>query len=442
VGVALAASALVLTACSSNSGGSTTASSKTITQADITKALNTPTTITFWSWLPDIQNEVNLFEKQYPKIKVNYTNAGQGTPEYTKLRTVLKAGSGQPDVVQVEYQYISSFQSDLLNLAPYGGSGLQSQFTPAVWKQVAIDGAVYGVPQDTSPMGNLYRTDILQQAGITTAPTTWTQYMADAKTIKAKTGSFISDLPPNDGAEFLAYLWQNGARPFNYDGKKTIKVDLDSPQSEQVVSYWQSMLDQGLVDNAPDFTSDWFQGFAKNKYAGWLVPSWGPDQLIGSVANTSGKWRAAPLPNWDASKPTSSFWGGSSDAVPKSTKNPIAAYTLAKWLNTNHTSVSMETLSSQSLYPASVYGLTNPKWISAKVPFFGGQQVNKIFSNITKTIDPNFGWLPYMDYVYTQYSNTLGKAIANKTSMLAGLKAWQAAVANYGKQQGFTVTTS
>ena len=76
--------------------------------------MNTPTTITFWSWLPGVRSEINLFEKKYPKIKVNYQNAGQGTPEYTKLRTVIKAGSGQPDVAQVEYQYISSFASDLV----------------------------------------------------------------------------------------------------------------------------------------------------------------------------------------------------------------------------------------------------------------------------------------------------------------------------------------
>src|SRR3954447_15417659 len=57
-----------------------------------------PVTLTFWTWLPNIQTEVNQFQASHPGVKVKVVNAGQGTPEYTKLRTALKAGSGAPDV--------------------------------------------------------------------------------------------------------------------------------------------------------------------------------------------------------------------------------------------------------------------------------------------------------------------------------------------------------
>src|SRR5205085_4569061 len=48
-------------------------------------------TLTFWTWVPNIQTEVNLFQQAHPGIKVHVINAGQGAPEYTKLRTALKA---------------------------------------------------------------------------------------------------------------------------------------------------------------------------------------------------------------------------------------------------------------------------------------------------------------------------------------------------------------
>ena len=164
-GAVIAAVSLVLAGCSSSGGTGSSGSGTTgpVTQAEITKAMNTPTTITFWSWLPGVHNEISLFEKKYPKIKVNYQNAGQGTPEYTKLRTVIKAGSGQPDVAQVEYQYISSFASALANLKQYGAANIQAEFTPSVWKQVSLNGQVLGVPQDIGPMGNLYRSDIYKK---------------------------------------------------------------------------------------------------------------------------------------------------------------------------------------------------------------------------------------------------------------------------------------
>ncbi len=62
-----------------------------------------PVEITFWSWVPGIEQEVKLFEKSHPDINVNYVNAGQGADQYTKLRTALKAGEGVPDVVQIEF---------------------------------------------------------------------------------------------------------------------------------------------------------------------------------------------------------------------------------------------------------------------------------------------------------------------------------------------------
>ncbi|GAB4002979.1 hypothetical protein GCM10029992_42880 [Glycomyces albus] len=50
-----------------------------LTQTDIDEAMSTPTDLTFWTWVPDIRNEVALFEAAYPAIKVEVVNAGQGT---------------------------------------------------------------------------------------------------------------------------------------------------------------------------------------------------------------------------------------------------------------------------------------------------------------------------------------------------------------------------
>src|SRR4051794_34963267 len=43
---------------------------QTVTQADIDKAMTTPTTLTFWTWVPNIAQEVAVFEKKYPAIKI------------------------------------------------------------------------------------------------------------------------------------------------------------------------------------------------------------------------------------------------------------------------------------------------------------------------------------------------------------------------------------
>jgi multiple sugar transport system substrate-binding protein len=139
--LALAALSL-LAACGGGGGGGSTGGTSSpaqnVSQSDIDKAMTTPTTLTFWTWVPDINKEVAVFQSKYPAIKVNVVNAGQGTPEYTKLRTALKAGTGAPDLVQMEFQYIPTFTltKSLIDLRPYGAEANKSKFVDWTWKQV------------------------------------------------------------------------------------------------------------------------------------------------------------------------------------------------------------------------------------------------------------------------------------------------------------------
>src|SRR3954465_9249124 len=131
-----------LAACGDDDKGGGTSAAAAVSQADIDKAMSTATELTFWTWVPDIQQEVALFEQKYPAIKVKVVNAGQGVAHYTKLRTALKAGTGAPDLAQIEYQAIPTFTitNSLLNLAPYGASALKDRFVDWTWGQVSGPG--------------------------------------------------------------------------------------------------------------------------------------------------------------------------------------------------------------------------------------------------------------------------------------------------------------
>src|SRR5919201_5977193 len=103
------------------------------------KSRSRTVTLTFWSWVPHLQDEVNLFNKTHPDIQVKLVNVGQGSTEYQKLRTALKAGSGAPDVVQIEFQYIPTFTTikGLVDISQYGASALAKDYVPWTWAQVA-----------------------------------------------------------------------------------------------------------------------------------------------------------------------------------------------------------------------------------------------------------------------------------------------------------------
>ncbi|GHH75118.1 extracellular solute-binding protein [Promicromonospora soli] len=432
--------ALLAAGCSAGGGEAPAAAQDAVTQEQIDEALSTPTELTFWTWVPDIDKEIALFEEQYPEIDVTVENVGQGLEHYQKVRTALQSGEGAPDVVQIEYQYLSSFTltDSLLDLAPYGAADLSGEYVDWAWNQVADGESVWAIPQDTGAMGNLYRKDILDAAGVTEPPATYEEYAEAAKKVKDETGSYISNLASNDPAQVVGLLWQAGVKPFGYDGDKTVTIDVNSPEAKEVLAYWQQLIQDDLVSTDADFNDAYYQGIVSDKYAGWLTAAWAPIFLQGTAADTSGKWAAAPLPQWEEGEQVSGNWGGSSDAVLSSTENPIAAYELAKWINNDPSSTTMFA-NEQFLFPAAKNVLESPEFTGQEVEFFGGQKVNELFAEISGTVDTEFPWLPFTEYAYSSFNEIVGTAIGEKGDLGAALDAWQEDLVTYAESQGFTV---
>jgi len=142
-----------------------------------------PITLEVWSWVSGLDKAARLFEQAYPDIKVHVNNVVGGPAEYQKLQTAIKAGSGGPDVAQIEYDFLSSFivTDGLTDLSKYGANDVKDYFVPWTWGQVSPDGkAVYGIPQDTGPMALLYNKKIFDQYGLT-VPTWQNESLKNAK---------------------------------------------------------------------------------------------------------------------------------------------------------------------------------------------------------------------------------------------------------------------
>jgi multiple sugar transport system substrate-binding protein len=399
-----------------------------------------PVTLTFWTWVPNIQSEINLFEQSHPNIKIKLVNAGQGAPEYTKLRTALKAGSGAPDVVQIEFQYLPTFEltGKLVDLSQYGANSIQNDFVPWTWSQVSQGGKVYAIPQDSGPMGLLYRTDIFAQYHLA-VPQTWAQYAQEAVALhKANPQIYMTDFPPSDPGWFNGLTWQAGSHPFGVNGTN-VSIHLDDTPALQVANYWGTLINQKVIQTAPDFTNDWYAGLGKGIYATWITAAWGPVFLSGVAAQSSGKWRAAPLPQWTPGATAAGNWGGSTDAVTTQSQHPKEAAEFAMWLNDTKQSA-LELSQKQFLFPVVKSVLSDPSF-NAPLTFYGNQQVNQVFASASDNVDTSFQWSPFQDYVYTQMSDQLSSAISGKVTFEQAMHNLQNNVVNYAKSQGFTVTS-
>ncbi|MFL5693290.1 MAG: ABC transporter substrate-binding protein [Ktedonobacteraceae bacterium] len=399
-----------------------------------------PVTLTFWTWVPNIQSEVNLFEQSHPNIKIKVVNAGQGAPEYTKLHTALKAGSGAPDIVQIEFQYLPTFEitNDLVDLSQYGANDIKNDYVPWTWSQVTQGSKVYAIPQDSGPMGLLYRKDIFDKYHLA-VPQTWAQYQQEAIALhKANPQIYMTDFPASDAGWFNGLLWQAGSRPFKGNGTN-LSINLNDSPAIQVANYWGNLINQKVVQTAPDFTTDWYTGLAKGTYATWITAAWGPVFLSGVAAQSSGKWRAAPLPQWTAGGQASANWGGSTDAVTAKSQHPKEAAEFAMWLNHDQNSAMMFA-QKQFLFPTVKGVLSNPSFMNAASPFYGGQTVNQIFASASNNVDTSYQWSPFQDYVYTQMGDQLSVAINGKSTFEQAMNNLQNKVVSYAKSQGFTVS--
>ncbi|MGW6707208.1 ABC transporter substrate-binding protein [Streptomyces sp. NPDC054956] len=430
----VAALSLSLTACggsaSSDGGG------RKGDPAAVKAALDKPAEITFWTWVPNIDKTVALFEKKYPKVKVNIVNAGRSKDEYTKLTTTLKAGEGAPDVAQVEYFALPQFAmtKSLVNLADYGAADLKDQFAESAWSQVSIAGGIYGIPQDTGPMAMFYRKDVLDRFGAT-PPTTWEEYGALAKKIQAADPSVhITYVDPGDAGTSNSLIWDFGGKPYTVDGSAGVTVDLkDDKGAKAYADTWGPMINDKLVDSTASWNDEWWKSMAAGKYATWLAGAWAPAVLEQNIPQSRGQWSVAPMPGG-----VSAENGGSSVAVTTQAKNKEASVAFAQWISSDPEAV--KSLNSEvGLFPATKVLLDNPGFRGAEVPFFPGSKPNEVFADMSKAVRPGWQYLPFQVYANAVFKDSVGQALQPGGNLPAALGTWQDRLKAYGKEQGFTV---
>jgi len=404
---------------------------------DIEAALEAGGSLTYWSWTPQAESQVAAFEKAYPNVDVELVNAGTGNDQYTKLQNSITAGSGVPDVVQIEYGALPQFalSDSLLDLTPYGFGDLEDDYTESTWGQVVFDGKIYGLPQDSGPTALFYNKTVFDQYGIE-VPTTWDEYLAAAEKLHAADPTKYITSDTGDAGFTMTSIWQAGGQPFSIDGTN-VTVNLEDEGTQRWANYWNQLVQNDLVAPTAGWTDDWYKGLADGGVASLVIGAWMPGILEGSVPDAAGDWRVAPVPTWDGT-PAASENGGGGQSVTKQSENPALAAGFLKWLNNSPESLKIFT--DEGGFPSTNAELTNDEFLNYESEYFGGQKINEVLGAAASEVVPGWSYLPFQVYANSIFGDTAGQAWANKTDLNDGLIAWQDAIIEYGSQQGFTVS--
>ena len=377
------------------------------------------------------------FEAKYPNVDVELANVGTGNDQYTALQNAIAAGSGVPDVAQVEYYALPQFAiaNSLADLDQYGAGSLDGTFTPGPWTSVKAGEGIYGLPMDSGPMALFYNEEVFKEVGVD-VPTTWDEYLEAARAIhEADADAYIAN-DTGDAGFTTSMIWQAGGKPYTVDGTN-VTINFTDEGSTTFASTWQKLIDEDLLAPIGSWSDEWYQGLGNGTIATLTIGAWMPANLESGVPSGEGKWRVAQMPQWQAGATATSENGGSSLAVPAASANQELAYAFIDYATAGD---GVATRVDGGAFPATTAELASEEFVTKEFPYFGGQKVNEVLAASAASVVPGWQYLPFQVYSNSIFNDTVGQAYVGKTTLTDGLADWQEQSTAYGNDQGFTVT--
>jgi raffinose/stachyose/melibiose transport system substrate-binding protein len=135
------------------------------------------------------QDMANEYMAAHPNVTIEITIL-ENEAFKTKLTTVMQGGT-PPDIFQswgggtMNEQADAGLLQDITSYLDADSGAWRNTFAPGALAVFAKDGKNYGVPWDMGMVSWWYNKDLFTQAGIANPPTTWTEFLADVKALKA-----------------------------------------------------------------------------------------------------------------------------------------------------------------------------------------------------------------------------------------------------------------
>lgn len=435
----LAAAAAVAVLMPLAACGSTADNSATDAQGELSGNL------TIWGWGNGMQELADGFEKLHPGVKVKYNNTGTASDTAVALQNAIAAGSGAPDVVNLQGTDVSQFAvaGSLVDLSKYGADKLADEFAQGPWRKLQYEGKPYGLPIDSGPMAFFYNDAVFKKAGVDgSAIKTWDDYYEAAKKIHALGPDYY--ITNNSGntdsySEFNAMLWQAGAKPWKVEGENiSINLDGKDEATKKVIDFQQKLIDEGLVNTSiGNWSEDWNRSLNDGTTASLAIGAWMPTNLESSAPDQKGNWRVALMPQWEEGDSFNAEDGGSAYTIPEQTKNKDLAWEFVKYAATGEGEQIM--VDKGGIFPALLKTLNSEEFKSAPSEYFGGQKINEVLAEAANMEVSEFQFLPFSTYAQSQYGDFLSPAYQGKKSYADALKAYQKNLEEYASGQGYTV---
>lgn len=416
--------ALTLTACS---GGGT---------ADPEAAAEEGGELTVWAWDPTVEPIAEAYMEAHDGVTIEVVNAGTGNDQYTALQNAIAAGSGVPDLAQIEYYALPQFAigESLADVSELGAAELDGTFTPGPWSAVQQGEGIYGLPLDSGPMALFYNATVFEEHGIE-VPETWDAYVEAARALHEADPSIYITNDTGDAGFTTSMIWQAGGQPYTVDGTD-VTIDFTDEGSTAFAETWQQLVEEELVAPISSWSDEWYQGLGDGTIATLTIGAWMPGNFESGVPDAAGDWRVAPMPQWTEGASDTAENGGSAMSVTEASENKALAYDFLEFASAGD---GVQIRLDGGGFPATVADLESEEFLSQESEYFGGQKINEVLAQSAADVVEGWQYLPFQVYANSIFNDTVGQAYVSGTTITDGLADWQDASITYGNDQGFTV---
>ena len=204
----------------------------------------------FTSYFSDLNS---AFETQNKAVKLRWVDVPWSAME-NKILTSISAKTA-PDVVNLNPKFASQLatRNAWLNLDEVVAPEVKATYLPKIWDASTIEicqenqcrDRTFGIPWYLTTNITIYNKNLLDKAGIKSAPTNYQELAIAAKTIKDKTGkyAFFISFVPNDSGDVLESLVKMGVDLVDESGKAAF----NTPQGKAAFQYWVDLYQQQLL---------------------------------------------------------------------------------------------------------------------------------------------------------------------------------------------------
>ncbi len=295
-----------------------------------------------WSFV-DAHNEfygkmVELWNEQNPDKQLNVTFSTYPYSDmHNKLMMSLQAGSGAPDMCDVEIGQFPNYTGDdtplyALNdaLADYEADVVQSRLD--VYSKA--DGTRIGVPTHVGATVMYWNAELLEEYGLDyKSVKTWDDYTALGEALKeASNGEVYLTSVDTGGVDWFWIAMAEYGEDWTGGPDGEVNVELDSVK--KMMEMQKGWLDDGIAMISTDGHVDLEAGFknvSEGKIASFPKAMWYMSRFTNYMPEMEGKYDITTCPVFEEGQKCSVGIGGTGTVVTEQSENPELAAEFLAW---------------------------------------------------------------------------------------------------------------